>query len=311
MNARRRHFREELLPNGASTVPSRRIAVTGISGCTLEPRIPGTGRRNAVSDARSLSRHAGVIRLRAPNGGEGKGRRRLSVSAVKGIKRGTRPNGPTFFKKFLATLPTEPSMAEPRQLDRSDLFRLLLTRGDKLTEYLSAKVHPRLRPTVCNRDLIQSIWAKALASFDQCTFRSERALDRWLFVIGYNELIDQMRAAQRAPRSYAPDWLAACRGSCALLFAWLRSPCKTPSSLLASEELGELLRFAIADLPGRDHEIAWARFMDNQSVMQISESLGLSPSDVKRVLVRCRGRIRQVLNSKLEPWRYPGGSNRM
>jgi RNA polymerase sigma factor (sigma-70 family) len=72
-----------------------------------------------------------------------------------------------------------------------------------------------------------------------------------------------------------------------------------PLSWLIAKETRQLVRQALADLPGRDSEILLLKYTENWSYRELSEHLGLSTSAIEARLHRARHKLRQAL-AKLE-----------
>jgi RNA polymerase sigma-70 factor, ECF subfamily len=140
-------------------------------------------------------------------------------------------------------------------------------------------------------DVAQEAFLKAFRSLGK--FRGEAKFSTWLISITLNEARSRLRQKKTAKTESLDELNEGGHVSPALLRDWR----EIPSEVLERGEVRVLLQHAITDLPLIYREIFLLRDMEDLSVDQSAEALGISVSAAKVRLHRAR----MMLQKKLAP----------
>ncbi len=142
-------------------------------------------------------------------------------------------------------------------------------------------------------EVVQEAYVKAFTRLDDFAGRS--AFATWLTRIVVNEAL--MRRRQRERR------LAAAEAGKVLLLQSAAGPgrpdSETPERSLARRELGQRLERALAALPADFRAVFMLRAVEEFSVEETAEALGLNPQTVKSRLFRARLQLRRHLEREM------------
>jgi RNA polymerase sigma-70 factor (ECF subfamily) len=179
---------------------------------------------------------------------------------------------------------------------------------------LHARLEPRLRsrlskmvgrPAVVD-DLLQLTFLRAHAArdrFEPLPERADRAVEAWYAAIARNVALDHMRQSYRRDRRH--DTLVA-RGE----LSGMGVPAETPDAEAArleqehADEVSEVVRQAIAELPPTQREVVQLHKIRGMSMADIGERLGVRPGALR---VRAHRAYRSIadtvrrLRPELEP----------
>ncbi len=108
-------------------------------------------------------------------------------------------------------------------------------------------------------------------------------------------------AARRSVRREEPGLLALPDESLADLAERLVTSATSPSQRLLRQETRRRVQQALADLPERDREVLVLRHLEQLSVAQTAEVLGISPGAVKTRHLRALERLRALLDASEGP----------
>ncbi len=140
-------------------------------------------------------------------------------------------------------------------------------------------------------DVVQDAVLKAYRKL--ASFRGDSKFSTWLIAITLNEARGRLRKENRAP----VDSLDAHENSGDFTPAALTDWREVPLAALERQELRELIQSAVAELPDAYREIVTLRDVEELSVNETAELLGISISLVKVRLHRAR----MMLQKKLVP----------
>ncbi len=136
-------------------------------------------------------------------------------------------------------------------------------------------------------DVVQETFFNAFKSLN--TFDGRSSLGTWLFRIAYNAALMRLRTRRRVVPMEDEDDGAA---SFPQVVAWSEEP----DALLQRQETAEILDKAIAMLPHTLREVFILRDVEQVSVAETAQRLGLSESAVKVRLHRARMALREHLS---------------
>jgi RNA polymerase sigma-70 factor (ECF subfamily) len=144
-------------------------------------------------------------------------------------------------------------------------------------------------------DAAQDAVLKALKNLRN--FRAESKFSTWLISIAINEARSRVRHARvlefesvdQSPEDEEGDFIPA------VISDWR----EVPLQALERKELRELLQKAISSLPGIYRQVLLLRDVEEVSIADTAEALGVSPGVVKTRLLRARLMVQKILAPQL------------
>jgi RNA polymerase sigma-70 factor (ECF subfamily) len=133
-------------------------------------------------------------------------------------------------------------------------------------------------------DAMQTAYINAYRHLPQ--FERRAAFSTWLCRIMLHQCYEQKRKNNLMHRLPEAQDNLACM--------------KTPENVLAGKELGAILERAIGSLPEKYRLVFVLREMEDMSVRETSEALGIEPSNVKVRLNRAKGMLREQLGGYMK-----------
>jgi RNA polymerase sigma-70 factor (ECF subfamily) len=179
--------------------------------------------------------------------------------------------------------PTEWHLERYRQLLRLQVRRLQLD--------------PRLQRRFDSSDLVQETLLNAHAQLDRFRGQTEAELVRWLQEVLAHTVADQVRNARAQKRDVALEQSlqAVLAESSAQLEAFLASGQPSPGEQAERHELLLRLADALERLPEDQREVVILRDLQGASVGAIAAQLGRTRKSVAGLLLRGRGKLRELL----------------
>jgi RNA polymerase sigma-70 factor (ECF subfamily) len=159
------------------------------------------------------------------------------------------------------------------------------------------ELDPRLRRRFDRSDVVQEALLKAHASRDQFRGQTEAELVRWLSDILASALVDEVRRAYAQKRDISQEEAvrATVSGSSAQWEAYVADPDLTPSAQAERHELFVRIAQAMEQLPDDQRDVVLLRDVQGCSVAEIAAQLGRTEKSVAGLLLRGRGKLRQLL----------------
>jgi RNA polymerase sigma-70 factor (ECF subfamily) len=144
-------------------------------------------------------------------------------------------------------------------------------------------------------DAAQEAFLKAFRNLSK--FRAESKFSTWLISIALNEARARLRQ-KKTMKTESLDAGSEEEGhvSPAILRDWR----EVPSEALEREEVRQMIRMAITELPGIYREIFLLRDVEELSVNESAEALGISVASVKVRLHRARMMLQKTLAPQLK-----------
>jgi RNA polymerase sigma-70 factor, ECF subfamily len=144
-------------------------------------------------------------------------------------------------------------------------------------------------------DAAQEAFLKAFRNLSK--FRAESKFSTWLISIALNEARSKLRQ-KKAMKTESLDAGSEEGGhvSPAILRDWR----EVPSEALERKEVRQMIQLAVADLPGIYREIFLLRDVEELSVNESAEALGISTAAVKVRLLRARMMLQKTLAPQLK-----------
>lgn len=141
-------------------------------------------------------------------------------------------------------------------------------------------------------DAVQTTYLKAFAGMGGFAGRS--SLSTWLTSIVINEALGRVRAARRRRARFDSSSVLIMEDYCDKLMRG--SAPSAPDTALAREQLRTLLEKAIAELPDAFRTVFVLREVEELTVEETAEALGLAPNTVKTRLHRARRKLQESLS---------------
>jgi RNA polymerase sigma-70 factor (ECF subfamily) len=144
-------------------------------------------------------------------------------------------------------------------------------------------------------DVLQESYLRAFASM--ATFRGESSLLTWLTRIIINEANGRLRKRRHLVGVEQIE-AAQGRGADVIMFPFGETT-MTPEQDVARMQIRRLLESAIDDLPDGFRTVFMMRDVEDCSIAETAQSLGISEETVKTRLFRARRLLRSALNDKI------------
>jgi RNA polymerase sigma-70 factor (ECF subfamily) len=141
-------------------------------------------------------------------------------------------------------------------------------------------------------DAVQSAWLRAFAAIEG--FQGRSSLSTWLTRIAINEALGRARAAKRRRAALEDASVTTIDHYREKLMQGSLSGA-SPEKSHAREQLRQVMEAAIARLPDPFRTVFVLREIEELSVDEVAETLGILPATVKTRHLRARRRLRQDL----------------
>jgi RNA polymerase sigma-70 factor (ECF subfamily) len=197
---------------------------------------------------------------------------------------------------------TDELLGQASQGDGVAREALLARHRTQLRKMIAYRLDRRLAARVDPSDVVQEVLAEANARLER--YLRERPLPfyPWLRALAAEHLLTlQRRHVQAARRSVLREEAglpALPDESIAELAERLATSSTSPSQGLMRKEKQQAVRRALARLPERDREVLVLRHLEQLSVAQTAEVLGVSAGAVKTRHVRALERLRTLLQGE-------------
>lgn len=142
-------------------------------------------------------------------------------------------------------------------------------------------------------DICQEVFLKAWRALPN--FQRKSAFYSWLHQIAVNCSIDFIRK-QRRQIVFAYEELTINSDD---IFQMPQTH-PSPHDILEQEELGNIIRKAVDQLPPRQHEVFNLRYQEELSIKEIAAHLNQSESSIKAHLYHARQKLQNMLHSYLK-----------
>jgi RNA polymerase sigma-70 factor (ECF subfamily) len=144
-------------------------------------------------------------------------------------------------------------------------------------------------------DALQAAYMRAFAALE--TFRRDSSLTTWLTRIVMNEALNRVR--RRRPALHV-EMDRAIAGGQVIPFP-AASPEVDPERAMAQRQIQALMETAIDELPDAFRVVLVARVIEEISVEETAELLGIRPETVKTRLHRARRLLREAMERQAGP----------
>ncbi|MGJ4946080.1 RNA polymerase sigma factor [Bradyrhizobium sp. HKCCYLS1011] len=141
-------------------------------------------------------------------------------------------------------------------------------------------------------DVVQETYVRALTHLE--AFRGESSLSTWLTRIAMNEALGRLRG-RRPELAWQPQ-----DGPEADIIPFPTAS-SDPEKSMAQRQIQELVEHAIDELPEPFRLVFIARVIEEMSIEETAELLGLKPETVKTRLHRARALLRENVEKEIGP----------
>ncbi|MCX5745094.1 MAG: RNA polymerase sigma factor [Proteobacteria bacterium] len=171
--------------------------------------------------------------------------------------------------------------------DRAAIGRFYDTHVDGLYAFVFFRVG---RDAALAEDVVQETFTLALsrrAGYDE----ARGSIGSWLSVLSRNVIRDHLRAHQRSDE-LAATWARIDATLAQTFSAMAERP--LPGEVLERAETRDLVQMAVANLPEQYRTALTRKYIDGESLEQLSTALGLSVDATKSLLARARRAFRDT-----------------
>ena len=173
---------------------------------------------------------------------------------------------------------------------RSEAFEVLVERYQRR---LFGLVRNYTRDTAEVEDLVQDTFLKAYSRLD--TFQRSSAFYTWLYRIAVNTILDAMKRRGRSPVTAVEDPELVTRSGTGATDATQERLSIRPDARLEREEIGEITRSVMDELPEIFRTVLIMRELEQMAYQDIADTLEISIGTVESRLFRARARFKQRL----------------
>lgn len=196
-----------------------------------------------------------------------------------------------------ATAPLDPRMPDAelarRVADREEAaIRLLTTRHNQA---LFRTARAILREDAEAEDAVQEAYIKAIRAIH--TYRSDAKLSTWLIRITVNEALAKLRRARRSAEVIP---LAADLPAGEHVYENHESDSPTPEEAAMRSEARRLMEARIDALPEAFRAVFVLRAVEELSVEETAQALGIPEATVRTRFFRARGLLREALSREMD-----------
>jgi RNA polymerase sigma-70 factor (ECF subfamily) len=197
---------------------------------------------------------------------------------------------------------TEDLLGQAAQGDAAAREDLLARHRERLRKMIAYRLDRRLAARVDPSDVVQEVLTEANNKLDR--YLRERPLPfyPWLRELAAEHLITlhrrHVQSARRSVRREEAGLLALPDESLAALAERLVTSTTSPSQRLLRREKQQQVRRFLRQLPERDRQVLVLRHLEQLSVAETAEVLGISEGAVKTRHVRALERLRTLLQGE-------------
>jgi RNA polymerase sigma-70 factor (ECF subfamily) len=195
---------------------------------------------------------------------------------------------------------TEQLLQQAGQGDAGARDLLLARHRARLCRMVACRLDPRLAARVDASDVVQEVLAEADRKLDRYLHDRPLPFYPWLRRLAFEQLATlhrrHVRAQKRSVRHEQAGLPALPDASAYELACRLAASDDSPSQRLIQEEMRQRVRRALLELPERDREVLVLRHLEQLSVAETAEALGVSAGAVKVRHLRALDRLRTLLD---------------
>jgi RNA polymerase sigma-70 factor (ECF subfamily) len=184
--------------------------------------------------------------------------------------------------------------------DASAAGQLLGRHRARLRQMVAVRIDPRLAARVDPSDVVQEAIAEASKKLPDYLRRRPLPFYPWLRQIAWEKLLHMharhLTVQKRSVTREGPNHLDLSDHSTMQLVDQLVASGTSPSRRMVRKEIRERVRTAITQLPSSDREVVILRHLEQLSLREIAEVLGISESAAQSRYRRAVERLHAVLS---------------
>jgi RNA polymerase sigma-70 factor (ECF subfamily) len=189
-----------------------------------------------------------------------------------------------------------------RRGDSAAITELLSKHRRRLRRMIQIHWDERLNPRADPSDIVQEALAEAARRLPEYLKAQSVSLYPWLRSLAYDRLVatyrKHVKAQRRTVTAEAADELELPDASAWKLANKIAGRESTPSHKLMREESREQVRSALKKLSPPDRRVLVMRFLEQLSIEETAEVLGISPAAVSTRQFRALQRFKNVLKTE-------------
>ena len=180
--------------------------------------------------------------------------------------------------------------------ERFEMHRERLRRMIRV--YWDVRLNSRVDPS----DVVQEALADAAKRMTEHPKELSVSVYPWLRSLAFERLVAMRRthvfALKRTVTAEVSDGLELPDGSVVMLADRISARNSTPSQKLMKQESRQRVRSALTKLPQRDRQILVLRFLEQLSIEETAEVIGISQAAVSTRVFRALQRLRNIMKSE-------------
>lgn len=165
-------------------------------------------------------------------------------------------------------------------------FALLVDRHKYLVFLLALRMMKNKEEA---EEVAQDTFLKAYRSLN--TFKGDSKLSTWIYRIGYNTCLDRLKRNKKGNKMVRIDEFT----------AYQIKSLDTVLESIEREERSKVIQDCLDLLPSEDSFLLTLFYFDEKSLVEISDIVGLTTTNVKVRLFRGRKKLATLLRDRLEP----------
>lgn len=176
---------------------------------------------------------------------------------------------------------------------------LLNSQTEDLLRFVTGRLNKSLAARVDPADIVQEVLMEASRRLDHYLATRPMPFSAWMLQIANDAVIDTHRRHTNQKRNVDLEIHPPATGDGPVagdVISQIIAPGKSPSSLVGRNELREKLRAMIATLPISDQQILQMRFIEERSIREIADELGITEDAVRMRQLRSVARLRELLD---------------
>ncbi len=162
----------------------------------------------------------------------------------------------------------------------------------KYQERIAKLIYRNINDAESTKDLCQEVFLKAYKSIPK--FKRESAFYSWLYRIATNSCIDYIRQQKRRKTVNFEDLTGLPEE------LYLISKYPSPSHLIEMEELGDIIKKAVDQLPPKQKRVFKLRYDQKLQIKEVAVLINRSEGTVKTHLHHAHRRLRELLRPYIE-----------
>lgn len=188
-----------------------------------------------------------------------------------------------------------------KNTDMDEMAAVMAVLKDDIERYARALIPVALRHLLDANDVFQDAAIRIFKAAPQFKYTSEDNFRHWLLAIVRTTVLDQVKryTSQKRSEHKRAKPLSDDSQSITRLMRAIKSDQSTPSSVIANEEICEVMTEYIDQLKPDYHAVVVMKYYQELTNEQIAKLLGRSPEAVRKLLTRALKVLREHVGDQL------------